>query len=230
MTSVEDQLREQIAELENQLSSMVSARDLVIRDLQAELATARAERDEALVQASEAVTRIEAKFAKVAVSTEELLAKCDTLVEQLRQARAWEDTADEWSTVIAAAYPTRSGSHDEYGIAMRMVSSRRSKGQIVALVNWLLVEQSNAIRELGAERETAQRVLTKATEEHLRVVKETYRLTSELAAVVRFTLRTLEYEYGFTFETDKEFMQWIIDENKKYDDRDITKSLLGSRR
>jgi hypothetical protein len=40
----------------------------------------------------------------------------------------------------------------------------------------------------------------------------------------------LEYEYGFTFETDKEFIQWIIDENKKYDDRNVTKSLPGSRR
>jgi hypothetical protein len=194
---------------------MVSARDLVIRDLRAELATARVERDDALVQVSAAVTRIEDKFAKVAASTEQLLAKNNDLIEQLRQARAWEDTADEWTAVIAAAYPTRSGSHDENGIAMRMVSSRRSKGQLVALVNWLLVEQSNAIRELGAERETAQRVLTKATEEHLRVVKETYRLTSEIAAVVRFTRRTLKFEYGFNFETDEEFMQWIATENKK---------------
>jgi hypothetical protein len=182
------------------------------------------EREEAVVTASadQLGERIEALEAELAA-----------LREELRQARDWEDVDDQWTEVIKAAYPTRSGSHDEYGIAMRMVSSRRSKGQLVALVNWLLVEQSNAIRELGAERETAQRVLrvlTKATEEHLRVVKETYQLTSELAAVVRFTLRTLEYEYGFTFETDKEFMQWIIDENKKYDDRNVTKSLPGSRR
>jgi hypothetical protein len=183
VTSVEDQLREQVAELENQLSSMVSTRDLVIRDLRAELA----KRDEALVQASEAATRVENKFAKVAASTEQLLARNDELIEQLRQASAWEDTADEWTAVIAAAYPTRSGSHDEYGIAMRMVSSRRSKGQLVALVNWLLVEQSNAIRELGA--------------------------------VTLFTRRTLKYEYGFNFETDEEFMQWIATENQKRETR-----------
>jgi hypothetical protein len=164
------------------------------------------EREEAVVTASadQLGERIEALEAELAA-----------LREELRQARDWEDVDDQWTEVIKAAYPTRSGSHDEYGIAMRMVSSRRSKGQLVALVNWLLVEQSNAIRELGAERETAQRVLTKATEEHLRVVKETYRLTSEIAAVVRFTRRTLKFEYGFNFETDEEFMQWIATENKK---------------
>jgi len=55
-------------------------------------------------------------------------------------ALAWDDTdADEWSEAIDAAFPTRSGSHDEYEIAMRMVGARRSKGSLVALVNWLLV-------------------------------------------------------------------------------------------
>ena len=47
---------------------------------------------------------------------------------------------DEWSERIFAAYPTQSGSHEEYGVAMRMVENRHRKGELVALVNWLLLE------------------------------------------------------------------------------------------
>jgi len=51
----------------------------------------------------------------------------------------WEDTDDEWTEAIKAAHPARSESHDEYGVAMQMVGHRHSKGELVALVNWLLV-------------------------------------------------------------------------------------------
>lgn len=51
----------------------------------------------------------------------------------------WSDETDEWTHHIEAAFPTRSGSHDEYGMAMRMVGNRQSKRELVALVNWLLV-------------------------------------------------------------------------------------------
>lgn len=52
----------------------------------------------------------------------------------------WEDTPDEWTAAIKAAHPGHgSESHDEYGVAMRMVGHRHSKGELVALVNWLLV-------------------------------------------------------------------------------------------
>ena len=51
-----------------------------------------------------------------------------------------ENERDEWSDAILAAFPTRSGSHAEYGTAMRMVGNRRSKGELVALVNYLLVK------------------------------------------------------------------------------------------
>jgi len=47
---------------------------------------------------------------------------------------------DEWTSRIDAAFPTRSGSHEAYAVAMRMVGTRHSKGELVALVNWLLVE------------------------------------------------------------------------------------------
>lgn len=51
----------------------------------------------------------------------------------------WEDVDDEWTLAIKAAHPARSGSHDAYAMAMRMVGHRYSKGELVALVNWLLV-------------------------------------------------------------------------------------------
>ena len=40
---------------------------------------------------------------------------------------------------IAAAFPTRSGKHATYAQAMRLVGAKRSKGALVALVNWLLI-------------------------------------------------------------------------------------------
>jgi hypothetical protein len=52
----------------------------------------------------------------------------------------WGDVKDEWSDAIRAAFPTRSGSHEAYAKAMLMVGHRHSKGELVALVNWLLVE------------------------------------------------------------------------------------------
>lgn len=62
--------------------------------------------------------------------------------EKLRLALSWEDVpADEWTGAINDAFPTRSGSHDEYAVAMQMVGHRRSKGELVALVNWLLVRR-----------------------------------------------------------------------------------------
>lgn len=58
---------------------------------------------------------------------------------------AWEDAEDEWTAAVKAAHPARgSGSHDEYGVAMRMVGHRHSKGELVALVNWLLVRIKQA--------------------------------------------------------------------------------------
>ena len=41
---------------------------------------------------------------------------------------------------IDAAFPTRSGDHESYNEAHRLVSAKYSKGALVALVNWLLVK------------------------------------------------------------------------------------------
>lgn len=61
------------------------------------------------------------------------------------------DVKDEWSEQISEAFPTRSGSHEHYAEAMRMVGNRHSKGELVALVNWLLVRCDNRSR---LDRET----------------------------------------------------------------------------
>lgn len=55
---------------------------------------------------------------------------------------------------IEAAFPTRSMRYDIYFEAMRMVGAKRSKGALVALVNWLLCRCAEATE---AERERCAR-------------------------------------------------------------------------
>lgn len=66
---------------------------------------------------------------------------------------AWaEDTEGDTKlpedAAIKAAFPTRSGRHDLYQEAMRLVGARRSKAGLVELVNWLLLR---AEEEEGCE-------------------------------------------------------------------------------
>jgi len=68
----------------------------------------------------------------------------------------WEDVKDEWTPAIRAAHPTRSDSHEEYATAMHMVGHRHSKGELVALVNWLLVERARLVAERDRLRERVQ--------------------------------------------------------------------------
>lgn len=56
----------------------------------------------------------------------------------------WEDRPLPEDKAIYDAFPTRSGSHEAYVEAMRLVGARHSKGALVALVNWLLVELDRA--------------------------------------------------------------------------------------
>lgn len=70
----------------------------------------------------------------------------------------WEDADDEWTESIKSAHPTRAGTYDEYAMAMRMVGHRHSKGELVALVTWLLTKNKpHADAVTRAER--AERVL-----------------------------------------------------------------------
>ena len=38
--------------------------------------------------------------------------------DRITREPSWDDRKDEWTEQIEAAFPTRSGSHEEYGIAM----------------------------------------------------------------------------------------------------------------
>lgn len=51
----------------------------------------------------------------------------------------WIDAPLPEDADIDAAFPTRSGRHDLYVEAMRLVGARRSKASLVALVVWLLL-------------------------------------------------------------------------------------------
>ena len=62
------------------------------------------------------------------------------------EVQRWDDATDEWSADISEAFPTRSGSHEHYATAMKMVGHRHSKGELVALVNWLLVKAERAAK------------------------------------------------------------------------------------
>jgi hypothetical protein len=78
-------------------------------------------------------------------------------------ADAWKDEDDKplpEDAQIHAAFPTRSGRHDLYGEAMRLVSARYSKGGLVALVNWLLHRTQVAVPNTWiVTRETSARYL-----------------------------------------------------------------------
>lgn len=76
----------------------------------------------------------------------------------------WGDIDDEWTSAVREAYPTRSESHDEYGVAMQMVSHRRSKGALVNLVNWLLVRLRKADVECATMAETLRIAQARCTE------------------------------------------------------------------
>ena len=66
-------------------------------------------------------------------------ARCrDILKAKLKEALHWEDVDDEWTSDIRETHPLRTGEHDNYALAMKMIGNRHSKGQLVELVNWLL--------------------------------------------------------------------------------------------
>ncbi len=68
--------------------------------------------------------------------------KLGLVTAQRDAALAWadDDRALPEDAAIHAAHPMRTDRHDLYVEAMRMVGAKRSKGALVALVNWLLLE------------------------------------------------------------------------------------------
>lgn len=65
----------------------------------------------------------------------------------------WDDRPLPEDTQIAEAFPTRSGRHDLYAEAMRLVGAKRSKGELVKLVTWLLLRAEGPLE--GAKARTA---------------------------------------------------------------------------
>lgn len=74
-------------------------------------------------------------------TVEERIAELEARLDAWEQ---WEDKSLPEDEAIRMAFPTRSNRHDLYAEAMRLVSARYSKGALVALVNWLLLERENA--------------------------------------------------------------------------------------
>jgi len=75
----------------------------------------------------------------------------------------WEDKPLPEDPHIRAAFPTQSGRHDLYAEAMRLVGAKRSKGNLVALVNWLLY-RIDSLQKLDVERRRATEALEDARE------------------------------------------------------------------
>lgn len=95
--------------------------------------------------------------------------------DKLAEALRWNDVEDKWNLVIHESFPTRSGSHTEYALAMEMVGNRRSKGQLVALVNWLLIAWKRAEKERDTayhDTRTMRRALDKDPDLHLRELSD----------------------------------------------------------
>jgi hypothetical protein len=84
----------------------------------------------------------ESRFIAITPKDTAILVAYTRSLEAERDAwQKWQDSPTEHDDAISAAFPTRSGSHVQYAQAMEMVGTRHSKGALVALVNWLLVER-----------------------------------------------------------------------------------------
>lgn len=95
----------------------------------------------------------------------ERIAALEAEVAGLKEDRkrfCWDDCDDQplaEDEEIKATFPTRSGHHDIYGEAMRMVGAKRSKLALIELVNWLLLGRHHAtarVKELEAELQRAR--------------------------------------------------------------------------
>jgi hypothetical protein len=101
-------------------------------EARARLVELEEERDEALRQA------------QIAFATVKQIREISDAIERSKR---WteEDQPLPEDDAIKNAHPLRSGKHDTYAEAMRLVGAKRSKGALVALVNWLLSERDEAV-------------------------------------------------------------------------------------
>lgn len=58
------------------------------------------------------------------------------------------DRRDQWTPMIEASHPMKTGAHDAYATALEMVGNRHSKGALVQLVCWLVQRVDMAENDL----------------------------------------------------------------------------------
>lgn len=88
---------------------------------------------------------------RMAREAEALLEALHDSLPRTETARADDspNTSDE--EAIDAAHPLKTGRHDLYAYAMKLVGARHAKGDLVDLVNWLLYERAKLLNEAGAK-------------------------------------------------------------------------------
>jgi len=99
---------------------------------------------------SEEVAPVAASPASPSDPRDAEIAALRALLEQahaVASGSAWGDEPLPEDDAIQAAFPTRSGEHEAYAEALRLVGARRSKSALVELVTWLLVERKRARRD-----------------------------------------------------------------------------------
>lgn len=119
--------------------------------------------DAALKARNDAISRADLAERRV----KELEASSEMAQRIAEEALRFDSVKDEWSEAIAKAHPVRSESHEQWGTAMKMVGNRHGKGELVALVNWLLVnlrfvEMWKQVAALTARAEAAEANLAEA--------------------------------------------------------------------
>jgi hypothetical protein len=96
-------------------------------------------------------------LAKRAEAAESDAAKFKAALASLRESDSWGDKPLPEDDAIQAAHPLRTGLHDVYAEAARLVGAKRSKRALVDLVNWLLCSARNADAARLDERRERQR-------------------------------------------------------------------------
>ena len=112
------------------------------------------------IEASEKrITDLESELQRTIASLDEQTDVATLAIKVANEAKSERDKAMAWDDgplpedeEIRATHPTRTHLHETYGEAMRLVGATRSKGKLVDLVNWLLVERDKA----RSEAETAK--------------------------------------------------------------------------
>lgn len=156
-------MRQRIAELERTLDECLADK-LEWNRRYAELEAENARLKGALAELHNTRPMIErdeykAKFEAMKADWVVLMGERD---EARRVAIEWtqEDLPLPEDAVIHAAHPNRTGAHERYQEALRLVGAKRSKYALVDLVNWMLSERDEARAEAAswkAKREDSER-------------------------------------------------------------------------